>query len=101
FVTRSMGCTVMDSTKWYSKFIARLAAQGAWLRESQVMGVRRLAAAQKAGMLGNKPKMLLVAVATRHTQGQSALVDPVRQMRLAGSARLRVLRIRSRILCWT
>ena len=69
---------VMGATKRDREFIARLAAERARLHESQVMGVGRLAGAEEARLLGDEPKMLLVAVATRRANGEHALVDPAR-----------------------
>ena len=86
-----MSRAVMDTAERYREFIARLTTKRTRLHEAQVMRIGRFAGTQEAWLEGDVAKMLLVAVATRYTQGQSALVDPARQTRLGGSARLRAL----------
>jgi len=76
-IAGAMGRTVMDSAKWYREFIARLTTKCARLHEPQVMRIRRLAATQEAWLEGDVAKMLLVAVATRRTYREHALVDPL------------------------
>jgi hypothetical protein len=47
-----MDRAMMRSAERHRELVARLAAQRARLHKSDVMGVRRLAAAQQAGLLG-------------------------------------------------
>src|ERR1700730_5387132 len=75
FVACAMRGAVMCSTEWDREFIARLAAERAWLHELQVVRVGRFAAAQEARLLGHEPQVLLVAVAARRTHSQHALID--------------------------
>ena len=76
FVACAMRGAVMCSTEWDREFIARLAAERAWLHELQVVRVGRFAAAQEARLLGHEPQVLLVAVAARRAQREDTLVDP-------------------------
>ena len=51
------------------------------------MGIRGLAAAQQARLLGHEPQVLLVAVAARRAQREHALVDPPGLMSIRPAAR--------------
>jgi hypothetical protein len=62
-VAGTMRRAVMRAAKGDGEFIAGLAAKRARLRESDVVGIRGLAAAQEARLLGHKPKMIPVAIA--------------------------------------
>ena len=74
-VAGAMNFTVMGAAKRDSEFIARLAAKRARLHKSDVMGVRRLAAAQEARLLGHETKMVPVAIATWRGHREHTLID--------------------------
>jgi hypothetical protein len=73
----TVGRAVMGTAEWDREFIARFTTKRARLRELQVMGIGGLAGAQEAGLLGNVPEVLLVAVAAWGAQREHALVDRV------------------------
>src|SRR5271166_812052 len=87
-VAYAMNGTMMGAAERHRELIACLAAQRTGLHEPQVMGVRRLAAAEQARLADYEPKMLLVAVTTRHTYREQALVDPGGLMRVGALARV-------------
>src|SRR5262249_39198191 len=66
---------MMSATEWDREFIADLAAEGTGLREPEVVGVSRLAAAHEARLLGDIPHVLPVAIATWSGDREDALVD--------------------------
>ena len=68
------------------EFIARFTTKRARLHELQVMGIGGLAGAQEAGLLGNVPEVLLVAVAAWRAQREHALVDPTGLMPIGAAA---------------
>src|SRR6266508_1059826 len=70
--------TMMPATEWDHKLIADLAAQRAGLGESKMVGVRGLAAAHEARLLGDIAKVLAAAIATRGRDREDALVDTLR-----------------------
>jgi hypothetical protein len=57
------------------ELIADLTAKRTWLRESEVVGIRGLAAADEASLLSDEPKVRLFATARFHNR-EDALVDP-------------------------
>src|SRR5215831_4497852 len=67
--------TMMSATEWDRELIADLAAERAGLGESEVVGVRRLAAAHETRLLGDIAKVLPVAIAPRRSDCQHALID--------------------------
>ena len=69
---------MMPATEWDRELIADLAAERARLRESEVMGIRGLAAAHETRLLGDVAKVLPVAIATRGSEGENALIDALR-----------------------
>ena len=73
-VTGAVHRAVMGAAKRNGEFITRLATECPRLHELQVMRIGRLAGTQEARLLGNKPQMLLVAVAAGRTQCEHALV---------------------------
>ena len=83
-----MDLTVVTSTQRNSEFIAHLAPKRAALRESQVMGVGGLPAANQASLLSNRFDVIPVTNPPLLRQGQRALID-LRQLRLS----LRLARI--------
>ena len=52
---------MMGATERHRELIADLEAEASRLREAQVMGIRRLAAANHTGLRGNKLAMAFVA----------------------------------------
>src|SRR5262245_12048050 len=57
------------------EFVARFAAQRAWLHVAQVVGIGWLAAADEAWLLHDVAKVLAVTIASRRGNGKDALVD--------------------------
>ena len=89
--------TMMPSTEWDCEFIADLAAERTGLREAEVVGVRGLAATDEARLLGDIAKVLPVAIATRGSHGEDALVDALRLIRggdFGGGSQLRAGNLR-------
>jgi hypothetical protein len=70
-----MNGSVVRPAERDSELVAHLAAERAWLHEAEVMGIGWLATADQAGLGGDEPKVLLVAIAPRLGDGQDALVD--------------------------
>src|SRR5262245_5904063 len=66
---------MMPATKRDCELIADLAAERARLRESEVVGVRGLAAAHETCLLGDIAQVLPVAIATWSGDREDALVD--------------------------
>ena len=70
--------TMVPATEWDRKLIADLAAEGTGLGESEVVWVRGRAAADEARLLGDIAQVLTVAIATRGSDRENALVDALR-----------------------
>ena len=70
--------TMMPAAEWDYEFIADLAAERTRLGKSEVVGVRGLAAADEARLLGDVAQMLPVAIAPRGSDREDALVDALR-----------------------
>jgi hypothetical protein len=66
--------TMMPATEWDRELIADLAAERTELRKSEVVGVRGLAATHETRLLGDIAKVLPVAIATRRSDREDALV---------------------------
>src|SRR5262249_42536867 len=66
---------MMGTAERDGKFIACFAAQRARLHKSDVMRVRGLAAAQQAGLLHHKAKVVPIAVAAWRRHREHALID--------------------------
>jgi hypothetical protein len=75
FVTGAMHTAVMRAAERDSEFIAGFAAERARLDKSDVMRIRRLAAAQQARLLHYKAKVVPVAIAARRRHRKHAFVD--------------------------
>src|SRR6266851_8446173 len=73
-----MYCTMMAATEWDRELIADLAAERTWLGKTEVMGVRGLAAADETRLLGDIAQVLPVAIPSRRSDGEDALVDALR-----------------------
>src|SRR5262245_53084539 len=66
---------MVPSAERDSELVAYLAAQRAGLGESEMVGVRGLAAAHEARLFGDIAKVLAVAIAPRRRDCQHALID--------------------------
>src|SRR5262249_9510701 len=91
--------TVMPAAERDRELIADLAAERTGLGESEVVGVRRLAAAHETRLLGDVAKVLPVAIATRSSDREDALVDALRLTGVGafgGGNHLRPLNLRQR-----
>jgi hypothetical protein len=75
FVADAMNGAVMDAAERHREFIAGLAAERPWLQVSKVMRVRWLAAANEAGLSGDKAQVLPVAITPRRDNREHTLVD--------------------------
>ena len=71
-ITRAMHCTMMPTAEGDRELIADLAAERTRLRESEVVGVRGLAAAHETRLLGYITKVLTVAISTRRCDRENA-----------------------------
>ena len=69
---------MMPAAEWDRELIADLAAERAGLGKSEVVGVRGLAAAHEARLLGDIAQVLSVAIAPRCSDREDALVDALR-----------------------
>src|SRR4029077_1063258 len=77
-----MHSTMMPAAEWDRELVAELAAKCAALGETEVVGVRGLAAAHETRLLGDIAQMLPVAIAPRGGDREDALVDALRLTRL-------------------
>src|SRR5215472_5250239 len=75
FIAAAMDFAMMAPTKRDSKLIADLAAKRRGLRKAQMVGVRRTAAADETGLLGNRFNMLPVTDSTHRRQRQHGFVN--------------------------
>jgi hypothetical protein len=69
---------MVPATEGDRELIADLQAERARLRESEVVRVRGLAATHETRLLGNAAKVFTVAIATRGSDREDALVDAPR-----------------------
>src|SRR6516165_11210748 len=83
-VARAVHRAVMPATEWDRELIADLAAERTGLGEPEVVGVRGLAAAHETRLLGGVAQVLPVAIATRGSEREDALVDALRLTRGGG-----------------
>src|ERR1700730_17372559 len=75
FVACAMRGPVMHAAERDREFIARFAAQGAWLQISEMMGIRWLTAAHKERLSSDKAQVLAVTIAPRRGNREHTLVD--------------------------
>ncbi len=68
---------VVAAAQRNGELVTRLAAKRPRLRNTQVMGIGRLAAADQARLVGDKSQMVLVADAPRLREREGAFVDTV------------------------
>jgi hypothetical protein len=66
---------MMPAAEWDREFIADFAAERTGLGKSEVMGIRGLAPAHETSLLGDIAKVFSVAIATRRSNREDALVD--------------------------
>src|SRR5262245_55250482 len=69
---------VMHAAERDREFIARFAAQRAWLHVAQMVGIGWLAATDEARLLHDIAKVLAAAIAPRGGNGEDALVNALR-----------------------
>ena len=74
-VAGAMDRAMMDTAEGHGEFVAGLAAERARLQVAKVMRVGWLATADEARLLGDRAKVLPVAIATRRGNREHALVD--------------------------
>ena len=74
-VTGSMHLAMMHPAKWYGVLVTNLASERTGLSEAEMMGIRRLAPADQAGVGGDELEVLFVAIASRLADRQHAFVD--------------------------
>ena len=67
---------MMEAAQGDGKFVAHFERKPTPLTEGQVMGLRRLAPANQAGLHGDELQMGLVAEAAVGREHERALVDP-------------------------
>src|SRR5207248_1112455 len=77
-VARAMHRSMMPATEWDRELIADLAAERTGLGETEVVGIGGLAAADEARLLHDIAQVLSVAIATRGSEREEALVDALR-----------------------
>src|SRR5262249_61702555 len=77
-VAGAMYRTMMPTTEGNGELIADLTPERAGLGETEVVGVRRLAAAHETCLLSDITQVLPVAIATRGSDREHALVDAFR-----------------------
>ena len=91
-VAGAMDRAMMDTAERHGEFIAGLAAERARLQVAQVMRVGWLAAADEAWLLGDRAKVLPVAITPWCGNGEDALVDAVGLVSVSACGRDRLLR---------
>src|SRR5258708_20619288 len=69
---------MMPATEWDRELIADLAAERARLGKTEVVGVRGLATADEARLLGDIAQVLPGAIPPRRSDREDALVDALR-----------------------
>ena len=84
---------MMDAAEGHGEFIASLAAERARLQVAQVVRVGWLATADQARLLGDRAKVLPVAIAPGCGNGEDALVDADGLVRVGACGPARRLRI--------
>jgi hypothetical protein len=66
---------MVGAAQRHRELVADPTAQGAWLHESEVVGVTRLPPTKEAGLRRQELQMGAIAVAARFAQREGALVD--------------------------
>jgi hypothetical protein len=80
-----MQFAMMTAAQWDRELITDLSPQGASLRATKVIGVRRTSSADKAGFLGHRPDVVAITHPPRFWQGEYGLVDASGSARTSGS----------------
>ena len=65
----------MGPAQGHSEFVAHFSAERPRLHEAKMVGIGWLPSTYEARLLGHKPEMLLVSVASRLGNREGALVD--------------------------
>jgi hypothetical protein len=78
FVTGAVDLAMMSAAERYGELVAYLETETATLREAQMVGVAGQSCTDQAGLPGDKPKVDLIAKATRLRNGKQALIDCMR-----------------------
>ena len=65
----------MGPAQGHSEFVAHFSAERPRLHEAKMVGIGWLSPTYEAGLLGDKPEMFLVSVASRLGDREGALVD--------------------------
>jgi hypothetical protein len=60
-----MEFAMVPATKWYRELVADFATKGAFLREAQMVRIRRCAAADQAAVAHHRADVLAITNATR------------------------------------
>jgi hypothetical protein len=75
FVTGPMHFAVMSPAQRDQKFVTDFTTERAWLRESEVVGIRWLPAANQARAFGNPFEMHFISEPAGFWEGEHAFVD--------------------------
>ena len=75
-----MNRPVMDPAQRGNELVTHLPAECTRLHEAQMMGIGRFSPAYETCLLGDEPQMLFVAIATRLSDCEYALVDNNRRI---------------------
>jgi hypothetical protein len=78
FVAAAVNLAVVSAAERDGELIADFTAERTALRESQVVSIARLPAADQARLLGDEPHVLAIADAPRLGEGKHGLVDGAR-----------------------
>jgi hypothetical protein len=75
FIAGPVQFAMMAAAQGHAEFVADLEAQTAGLCKAHMVGIAGLPGADQAGLFGDKPKVVLIAMAAQLRKGQYALVD--------------------------
>jgi hypothetical protein len=78
FVPRAVDLAMVTATEWNSEFVAGLACHRSALRETEMMGVRRVTPAYQARLLCHKLDVFAITHAARFRQLQRTFIYPLR-----------------------
>jgi hypothetical protein len=70
-----MDFAMMPPAHWHRELVAHFAPECPALRKTQVVGVRRLSAADQTRLCGNKPDVVAVANTPRFGEGENGFID--------------------------
>src|SRR5439155_16162135 len=77
FIAATVDLAMVSTAERHRELVAHLAAKRSGLGKPQMMRVRRLPAADQAGLRSDELQMCFVAVAPRFTDWQDALIDAI------------------------